>query len=129
MPTFFHLLVLFLELSGRCGASSRRSCGNVTFSAATTHHTFQIVLARVPVDEKRLAFSFSVAYLKMTGATRPNVVLCKTDCWFDEKKGISNEYPARTDSEITAKFLLSIYSFLQVTCILTPIQFSLFPLV
>ena len=23
--------VLFLELSGRCGASSRRSCGNVTF--------------------------------------------------------------------------------------------------
>ena len=27
----FYLLVLFLELSGRCGASSRRSCGNVTF--------------------------------------------------------------------------------------------------
>ena len=26
-----NLLVLFLELSGRCGASSRRSCGNVTF--------------------------------------------------------------------------------------------------
>ena len=31
MPTFLNLLVLFLELSGRCGASSRRSCGNVTF--------------------------------------------------------------------------------------------------
>ena len=26
MPTFLNLLVLFLELSGRCGASSRRSC-------------------------------------------------------------------------------------------------------
>ena len=31
MPTFLNLLVLFLELSGRCGASSRRSYGNVTF--------------------------------------------------------------------------------------------------
>ena len=31
MPTFLNLLVLFLELSRRCGASSRRSCGNVTF--------------------------------------------------------------------------------------------------
>ena len=31
MPTFLNLLVLILELSGRCGASSRRSCGNVTF--------------------------------------------------------------------------------------------------
>ena len=31
MPTFLNLLVLFLELSGRCGALSRRSCGNVTF--------------------------------------------------------------------------------------------------
>ena len=31
MPTFLNLLVLFLKLSGRCGASSRRSCGNVTF--------------------------------------------------------------------------------------------------
>ena len=31
MPTFLNQLVLFLELSGRCGASSRRSCGNVTF--------------------------------------------------------------------------------------------------
>ena len=31
MPTFFNLLVFFPELSGRCGASSRRSCGNVTF--------------------------------------------------------------------------------------------------
>ena len=31
MPTFLNLLVFFLELSGRCGASSRRSCGNVTF--------------------------------------------------------------------------------------------------
>ena len=30
MPTFY-LLVRFLELSERCGASSRRSCGNVTF--------------------------------------------------------------------------------------------------
>ena len=40
-------------------------------SDATTHHTFQIVLERVPVDLKRLAFSFSVAYLKMAGATRP----------------------------------------------------------
>ena len=29
----FYLLVLFLELSARCGASSRRSCGNVTFGA------------------------------------------------------------------------------------------------
>ena len=28
---FLNLLVLFLELSGRCGASTRRSCGNVTF--------------------------------------------------------------------------------------------------
>ena len=28
MPTFLNLLVLFLELSGRCGASSRRNCGN-----------------------------------------------------------------------------------------------------
>ena len=36
-----------------------------------THHTFQIVLERVPVDKQRLAFSFSVAYLKMAGATRP----------------------------------------------------------
>ena len=27
----FYILVLLLELSGRCGASSRRSCGNVTF--------------------------------------------------------------------------------------------------
>ena len=35
------------------------------------YHTFQIVLERVPVDLKRLAFSFSVAYLKMAGATRP----------------------------------------------------------
>ena len=26
-----NLLVLFRELSGRCGASTRRSCGNVTF--------------------------------------------------------------------------------------------------
>ena len=31
MPNFLNILVLFLELSGRCGASSRRSCGNVTF--------------------------------------------------------------------------------------------------
>ena len=31
---------------------------------------FQIVLERVPVGLKRLAFSFSVAYLKMAGATR-----------------------------------------------------------
>ena len=31
MPTFLHLLILFLELFGRCGASLRRSCGNVTF--------------------------------------------------------------------------------------------------
>ena len=30
MPTFY-LLVLFLELSGRCVASSHRSCGNITF--------------------------------------------------------------------------------------------------
>ena len=29
MPTFLNLLVLFLELSGRCGASSHRSCRNV----------------------------------------------------------------------------------------------------
>ena len=28
---FLNLLLLFLELSGRCGASSRRSCGNVTY--------------------------------------------------------------------------------------------------
>ena len=32
--------------------------------------TIQIVLERVPVGLKRLAFSFSVAYLKMAGATR-----------------------------------------------------------
>ena len=31
MPTFLNLLVLFPELSGRCGASSLRSCRNVTF--------------------------------------------------------------------------------------------------
>ena len=31
MATLLNLLVLFLELSGRCGASSRRSCDNVTF--------------------------------------------------------------------------------------------------
>ena len=28
------------------------------------------------------------------------VVLCNTDCWCDEKKSISNEYPARTYSEM-----------------------------
>ena len=36
---------------------------------------------------KKLAFSSSVAYLKMAGATGRNVVLLKTtDCWCYEKK-------------------------------------------
>ena len=35
---------------------------------------------------KRLAFSFSVAYLKMAGAPGRNVVPCNTDCWCGEKK-------------------------------------------
>ena len=38
MPTFLNLLVLFLELSGRCGASLRRSCGNVTFDIKIYRH-------------------------------------------------------------------------------------------
>ena len=43
----FYLLVLFLELSGRCGASSRRGCWNVTFSvdwSALFHFFFQSVI-------------------------------------------------------------------------------------
>ena len=73
-------------------------------SDATMHHTFQIVLERVPVDLKRLAFSFSVAYLKMAGATRPKRRALQKWLlvWWD--KYISNEYPARTYSECKTTF-------------------------
>ena len=45
MPTFY-LLVLFLELlvSGRCGALSRRSCGNVTFGVDVFVLMYQVFM-------------------------------------------------------------------------------------
>ena len=53
---------------------------------------------RVGVVGTSHSVSFSVAYLKMAGATG-TWPKRKADCWRDEKKGISNEYPARTHSE------------------------------
>ena len=77
MPTFLNLLVLFLELSGRCGAFPRRSCGNVTFG----------------VDVGVLCIKRSVSSVtkkhedgRSTKKPSRNVVLCNTDCWCGEKK-------------------------------------------
>ena len=53
MPTFLNLLVLILELSGRCGASSRRSCGNVTFGVDVGVLCIKRSVSRVTKKKKR----------------------------------------------------------------------------
>ena len=53
MPTFLNLLVLFLELSGRCGASSRRSCGNVTFGVDVGVLCIKRSVSRVTKKKKK----------------------------------------------------------------------------
>ena len=61
-------------------------------SDATTHHTFQIVLERVPEGLKRLAFSFLFLLLtwKWLGQPGRNVVPCNADCWCGEKKVLAS---------------------------------------
>ena len=44
-------------------------------------------------------FLFLLLTWKWLGQPGRNVVPCNTDCWWGQKKSISNEYPARTYSE------------------------------
>ena len=96
MPTFLNLLELFLELSERCGASSRRSCGNVTFGVDVGVLCIKRSVSSVTEEhedwktQKREVTTGEVQEKKGNNAG--------ADCWCDEKKWIFNEYQERTFS-------------------------------
>ena len=102
MPTFLNLLVLLLELSGRCGASSRRSCGNVTFARSVSMSVFYVsseAYLGLPKNMKKkhedgrstkkkvqCNNAYRKNHWKWLGQPGRNVVPCNTDCWCGEKK-------------------------------------------
>ena len=74
MPTFLNLLVLFRELSGRCGASTRRSCGNVTFGSMSVFFCIKRSVSRVTKKHEdgrstKRKVQCNNAYEKKTGVT------------------------------------------------------------
>ena len=81
------MIILFSHHTSSQCCKARRFRPGYPSHFQVSNRTFQIVLERIPVDLKRLAFSFSVALTwKWLGQPGRNVVLCNTDCWCDEKK-------------------------------------------